>query len=249
MPSTDFSPLKLLASEAAAPVLVALLMLAYLGGFLTLSGKARRHMAAGAAAFAIGAATLFVALSPPLADLNDALFSAHMAQHLVIVAAAAPLLTLSSPSRVLARVLPYGCRRRLIRIMRRPLAVRVSHMGRDLTLATTCFAAIFLVVHVPPVYALARENGQFHAGVHLFLLGSALLFWSVVVNSRGRRLPAIGACFFLAAECGMLGFLAVFARDAWYSEPDAPPALGLTPLADQQLGGALMWVLGGLPFL
>src|SRR5207248_6387997 len=91
------------------------------------------------------------------------------------------------------------------------------------------------------------DNLLFHGIVHVLLLGSALVYWSAVLNSAGCRLAAIGSCFFLAAECGILGFLLVFSRDPWYGEP-AGTSLGLSRLADQQLGGAVMWVFGGIPY-
>src|SRR5947209_5944110 len=50
-----------------------------------------------AAAFAGGLATLIVALLSPLDALDDALFSAHMVQHLLLVLVAAPLIVLGAP--------------------------------------------------------------------------------------------------------------------------------------------------------
>jgi putative membrane protein len=43
---------------------------------------------------------------------------------------------------------------------------------------------------------------------------------------------------------GVLAALLVFSPSPWYAHP-APDAWGLTRLADQQLAGAVMWVLGG----
>jgi putative membrane protein len=47
----------------------------------------------------------------------------------------------------------------------------------------------------------------------------------------------------------MLGALLTFAREPLYAvHAVAPLEWGLTPLADQQLGGLLMWVPAGLPY-
>ena len=45
-----------------------------------------------------------------------------------------------------------------------------------------------------------------------------------------------------------LGALLTFAPSAWYPL-DAAPAFGLTALEDQQLGGLVMWVPGGLAYM
>src|SRR3546814_4508701 len=66
-----------------------------------------------AACFAGGMASLFCALVWPLDGLADALFSAHMAQHMVLTVMAAPLLVLGAPPLPLLLVLPARWRRAL----------------------------------------------------------------------------------------------------------------------------------------
>jgi putative membrane protein len=45
-----------------------------------------------------------------------------------------------------------------------------------------------------------------------------------------------------------LGALLTFAPSAWYPL-DGAPAFGLTALEDQQLGGLVMWLPGGLAYM
>jgi putative membrane protein len=48
---------------------------------------------------------------------------------------------------------------------------------------------------------------------------------------------------------GLLGALLTFAPGSLYTAHATAPLLwGFSPLADQQLGGLLMWVPAGLPF-
>ena len=50
-------------------------------------------------------------------------------------------------------------------------------------------------------------------------------------------------------QMGLLGALLTFAPDALYAiHQTAPLAWGFAPLADQQLGGIIMWVPAGLPY-
>lgn len=56
-------------------------------------------------------AAVFFALVWPLDRLGEALFSAHMAQHMVLMHIAAPLLVLGAPLPVMFRALPLAWRR------------------------------------------------------------------------------------------------------------------------------------------
>jgi putative membrane protein len=58
----------------------------------------------------------------------------------------------------------------------------------------------------------------------------------------GGRLPSVYS--------GALRALLTFAALPWYpAYAQTTTAWGRTPLQDQQLGGLLMWVLGGIPYL
>ena len=66
------------------------------------------------------------------------------------------------------------------------------------------------------------------------------------------RAPVDALLYILAAfaQMGMLGALLTFAPQQLYAaHAIAPLDWGFTPLADQQLGGLLMWVPAMLPYL
>src|SRR5437773_2244493 len=76
-----------------------------------------------AIAFAGGWLTLAVALSPPLDQWSDTWLVAHMVQHELLMAIAAPLMAVSAPLVALLWALPAGVRRpALAAIRRRPIA-------------------------------------------------------------------------------------------------------------------------------
>jgi len=58
------------------------------------------------AAFAGGLIALWLALGSPLAELDEQLLTAHMAQHLLLMTVAAPLILLGAPSITLLHGLP-----------------------------------------------------------------------------------------------------------------------------------------------
>ena len=86
---------------------------------------------------------------------------------------------------------------------------------------------------------------------HACFLGSALLFWWTAIAPSGRRRLARGAdvlyVFTGGFQGAVLGALFVFASSPlfpFYSQARTAP-WGLTPLSDQQLAGAVMWVPSG----
>ncbi len=169
-----------------------------------------------------GAAALVVlaiALVSPLCALSSALFSARVVHHVLLVAMAAPLLALARPARV-----PTG-------------------VGLPFLVAT---AALWFW-HAPAPYDAALEHVGLYWLMQASLLGSAWLFWRAAFSRpAGSGAPWV---LFAYMAMGLLGALLTFAPRPLYGAHAMGPLLwGMDPLADQQLGGLLMWVPAGLPF-
>jgi putative membrane protein len=217
------------------------------------SGRGRVVTTGEVAAFVAGLAAVAVALVSPLDALATALFAAHMGQHLLLTAVAAPLLVLGAGRLVLSRGLPPAARRALGRwecrlVGRRSRRARVGLLAA----AVLVFAATFWSWHAPGLYQAALTSPWVHALEHLTMLTSALVLWAavVVVARRGAVLAAVVALFAASAQEVALAGLVTLAPSAWYGAYAEPAAAwGLSPLADQQLAGALMWTLGGLAYL
>ena len=181
------------------------------------------------------------------------LFSAHMAQHTVLIAAAAPLLVLGRPVIPSLWALPQGWRRTLGGWTRagwfRPLWATLT---RPLV-AFLLHAVALWVWHLPALYQESVRSDWVHTLQHVSFLGTALLFWWAMLHGRGGRAGYGVAVFFLFAtlvHSGALGALLTFAPSAWYPIYGPATALwGLTPLEDQQLAGLIMWVPAGAVYL
>lgn len=199
-----------------------------------------------------GIAALGVALAPPVETLSSALASAHMGQHLLLIAVAPPLLVLGTRRGALLRALPVRLRP-LVGRWRRSLAGRA---GAWVAGQAAVLAALHVLVlwtwHAGAVYDAALAQPLLHLLEHATFLGTALLAWAALLDARPR--PAIGArvlvLFGLSAQSALLGLLLTFAPTPWYAGyADATAAYGLSRVADQQLAGVLMWVPGGVPYL
>lgn len=198
--------------------------------------------------FAGGVVALVVAVVSPLDALGEALFAAHMVQHLLLALVAAPLLLAGRVHLVAVQVLPVGVRRRWGRRLARTLR-RIGPLA--LIAAVALHIGITFAWHVPALYDLAVESAPAHALEHLTMLAGGLAFWAAMGASGPRPVAAAGLGAFAAAfSMILLSALLTFAPDAWYqAHQTTTAAWGLTPLEDQQMAAAIMWIPGGFVYL
>jgi putative membrane protein len=195
--------------------------------------------------FAEGVVVLFLALASPLHALSDEyLFTAHMAQHLLLTLVATPLLLAGTPGWLLAE---------LLRVTR---TTGFFRWALHPVIAFAGFNLIFMLAHLPPVYEATLGSDATHGAEHIVFLASALLLWLPILSPLPKVLPRYAApgqiAFFFAqtAPAMLLGGLITGASEPMYSTyAQAVRIVNLTALEDQQLGGLIMWVAGGTYFL
>jgi putative membrane protein len=209
----------------------------------------RRHVAG----FYAGLAALAAALVSPLDRLAGALFAAHMTQHLVLIAVASPLLVYGRPALPLRLGLGRGPRTRVP-----PAAIpalrRLRCLSNNPLLVGGLHGVVLWAWHLPGLYTAALRNGAIHAAEHVSFLLTGLLFWRLVIRRSPKAklpyAPAILLVFVTSLQSGALGALLTFAPSVLYPvHGGGPAAWGLTPLEDQQLAGAIMWVPQGMLYL
>jgi putative membrane protein len=189
--------------------------------------------------FAAALGVLLLALLSPLNALADGyLFSAHMAQHIVLLLIVPALLWLSLPRSLSLAAGP--------RFLAHPLPGWLAGVG-----------AMWLW-HAPALCNAAVASRPVHLlqTVSLIVLGG--VFWRQVLAPREEeRLSPPGAVLYLfsaCAACSILGIIITFSPVAVCSIYAMPPAdhlgmlqtirtgWGFSPERDQQIGGLLMWV-------
>ena len=85
-----------------------------------------------------------------------------------------------------------------------------------------------------------------------FFLVSALLFWWSLFYVRGQAGYGVGVLyvFTTAVHTSILGALLTFAPVTWYpAYSQRALAWGVSPIADQQIGGLIMWIPAGVIYL
>lgn len=200
-----------------------------------------------AASFAAGTVLLIVALASPLDTMADSLFAAHMTQHMLLIAGVPPLLILGAPLTAFAWLGPL---QRLVQPLQ-PVLRRVARVATIPVWAFSAHTAVLWAWHAPPLYQAALLRPALHALEHATLFGTAMLLWWSALRPAGIRRVGygIGVLTMLATamQSGALGALLTMSRTPWYAIGSAGAAAwGLTPLADQQVAGLIMWIPGGL---
>lgn len=209
------------------------------------AGRGASKLQAGC--FAAGWLLAAAALVTPLHALSRELFTAHMIEHEVLMVLSAPLLVLSRPLGVMVWALP----RRWRRPVGRATNIAAYLAGWDIAsrplVATALHAAAIWLWHAPLLFEAALRHEALHWLQHLSFFVTALLFWWAMLDRHARRSGIPVFCLFATAlHTGFLGILITFLpRPIFPAQSIAADGFGLTPLADQQLAGLIMWIPGG----
>jgi cytochrome c oxidase assembly factor CtaG len=195
--------------------------------------------------YSAGWLILASALCSPLHEISEHLFTAHMVEHELIIALAAPLLAVARPIGAFAWAMPAPVRLRLAILGRvRPMRVAWSKLTSPLT-ATVVHGAVIWLWHAPALFDLAVADESLHRLQHLSFLISALAFWWALLQ-RSERGAAVLHLFATMLHTTALGALIALAPRVLYMRQTADALhWGLTPLQDQQLAGLVMWVPAG----
>jgi putative membrane protein len=206
-----------------------------------------------ASAFFAGCASAALALLGPLDRWSEVLFSAHMAQHEVLMLIAAPLMVLGRPFIVTLWGLTPSSRAAVAGFARRPLVVRVWDRCTGALTVLLLHAAVLWAWHVPALFESALHSESVHVVQHLgFFLTAALFWWALVHGRYGRLGYGIGVMYVFATamHTQILGALLTFGSRTWYPTHTARTvAAGMNAVADQQLAGIVMWIPFGVVFV
>lgn len=206
--------------------------------------------------FGGGIAAMAAALLSPVAVYSERLFFMHMIQHLLLLLIAPPLLLMGAPLVPSLWGLPASLRRVAgRRLGPRGALARIGHVLTLPAVAVALYVGTIAVWHIPAFYDAAQGRTITHDIEHAAFFGTALLYWWPIIHpSGGRRRLSVGRAIpyllppFL--EGMLIGALITFAdRPIYRTYAEMEPTWGMSALDDQELGGLIMWVPGGMLFL
>jgi len=203
-----------------------------------------------------GIAALFIAIASPLEALDDLLLQIHMTQHLLLMLVAPSLLLAGAPAIPIVR----GLSPRIVRALVGPLLR--SNAARELfawltqpLVAWIAFVAATWIWHLPATFQLALRSDGWHVVEHACFFTTALMFWYPVIQpwpatARWPRWAMLPYLLLADGQNTILAALFMFSDRLIYPfYASAPRVAGFTPLGDQIVAGAIMWVPGSLFYL
>jgi len=196
-------------------------------------------------AFHLGTLALFMALCSPIDEAAETyLLSAHMAQHILILFATAPLWVLGVPDWFIDDV-----GRRL------PAVVR---SGRKLTQPMAAFGIFNVTLiawHIPALYQASLHSDGVHIFQHLtFIVAGIIGWWPVLAAAQDsvpratRSVQLIYLILMIFPGLGLAVLLTLSPR-VLYPFYQAAVSAGIDPLGDQEAAGILMWFTGTVAYL
>jgi putative membrane protein len=218
-------------------------LLVYLRGWLRLPSHDQENFKGWrVVSFVLGLLFIWIASASPLATLDHEMLTAHMAQHLLLMTLAPPLILLGMPRKALGRPFRSEPVRKFASVITQPAFCWVAA------------AATLVLWHIPAVFMLGLRSPIWHGAEQASFVVTGLLFWSPVVlpfvrplSNRLNRMRwpewSILLYLFLATlPCDILsGFLVFCDRVVYPVFLTSQRSFGLSALEDQQCAGALMW--------
>jgi putative membrane protein len=200
--------------------------------------------------FFIGIAAIYGVLMTRFELLSQHMFFFNRIQHAVMHHLGPFLIALSWPQAPLSRGMPLGLRRLCDTA---PVRILLDALQRPVP-ATLLFEGLLFFWLLPPVMYVAMLNTRLYWIMNASMVLDGLLFWCVVLDPRPS--PPLRSGYFARAA---MAFLIIFPQIAvgtllGLAQRDLYPSFALCgrvyaaigPLADQQIGGLILWVPAGM---
>ncbi len=205
--------------------------------------------------FYAGLVVLLIAVESPIDYWADDYFFVHMIQHLLLMFAAPTLIVAGAPWQPLLAALPGRSGQSVTRGgpargWSRPLRALGGLALRPwVSVGLFNFAMVFW--HLPGPFDLAENNQAVRIWLmHGSFFVTGVLFWLQFIPSPPfhRRMPLPSRVAALLVTNVIMFLIAIslsfFVSGSVYSVYDHIPGVTLPPLADQQIGAAILWVCG-----
>lgn len=239
---------------AFLPVLVIALL--YFLGLRAIRGQGGRKFPAWRPPlFLAGVAVVAVVILGPVDLLADYAFTWHMIQHQWLIMVGIPLILLGAPFIPVIRGIPREWRWRWFVPFARNRVVRaVASYGTRPIPGLLFMNGTLLLWHFPGIYDLALKNAAAHYLEHFLFVFAAVMFWWNIVTpypfaSRLNYLMRLVLIFLSSLFNTVLGAMISFSDAVLYGYSERTEFWGLTMHSEQELGGLLMWVGGGMMYL
>ncbi len=231
----------------------------YVAGVVRLRRRGDEWPAGRTAAWLLGCAVLLFATSSGLGRYMPAMFSVHMAAHMLLSMLVPILLVLGAPTTLALRALPAAGKGNPPGPREWLLAGLHSRWSRFFThpvVATVMFVAGFYGLYFGGIFDAAVSHHAAHVLMNLhFLMSGYLFYWVVIgIDPTPRSVPQLAKIGMVFASIPLHAFFGVVLMgmpkllgERFYRSLQLPWHTDL--LGDQSLGGSIAWAAGEVPLV
>lgn len=194
-----------------------------------------------------GLLAIVLAVDGPMDTYADVDLAVHMAQHLLLLDVAAPLVVLGAPITVALRALAPATRSQyLLPVLRSGI---VHALSRPVVVGIV-YAGDLVLTHFTGFYNLALYHQWVHDLEHLSYLVIGVLLWAAVLGvdpvqdrpSHPQRIMLVLLLMPVMAIISLVFILATRSLYPYYQALPEPWGGSTHALGNQALAGAIMWI-------
>lgn len=233
-----------LAIDPGAALLVLVAAVLYAGGAGRLARRGRAWPGGRSVAFALGLVVVVVATQSGLAGAEAERFSLHTVQHVLLGMVAPALLALGAPVTLALQASSRPTQTAVLRLLhRRPVAALTHPVS-----AWLVFGGSLVLLYFSPLLELSLRHDLVHAAVHLqFLAAGGLFCWTAIgVDPTRWRLPHGARLLFVLLAVPVHAIVGLALLGSVDPLAGGFYGTGADALADQRLGGGILWATGDL---
>ena len=231
----------------------------YIAGIVRLRRRGDEWPLGRTVAWLLGCGLLLFTTSSGLGRYMPAMFSMHMAAHMLLSMLIPILLVLGAPTTLALRALPTAGKGNPPGPREWLLAGLHSRWSRFFThpvVATLMFVAGFYVLYFGGIFDAAVSHHGAHVLMNLhFLMSGYLFYWVVIgIDPTPRAVPPLGKIGMVFASIPLHAFFGVLLMGTadilgqrFYRSLQLPWHTDL--LGDQRLGGSIAWAAGEVPLV
>ena len=231
----------------------------YLAGVVRLRRRGDDWPVGRTIAWLLGCGLLLFTTSSGLGRYMPAMFSMHMAAHMLLSMLIPILLVLGAPTTLALRALPTAGKGNPPGPREWLLAGLHSGWSRFFThpvVATVMFVAGFYVLYFGGIFDAAVSHHGAHVLMNLhFLMSGYLFYWVVIgIDPAPRVIPSLGKIGMVFASIPLHAFFGVMLMgssvllgERFYRSLQLPWHTDL--VGDQRLGGSIAWAAGEVPLV
>lgn len=206
----------------------------YLVSVRRLRARGHRWSTGATAAFLAGWVVVWIAVGSGLAAYDDVNVTLHVAQHLLLMMVAPPLLALGKPVTLAIQVSRRANQLRIVRVVNHPLVAAVTFP----VVAWLIYYGVMYTYFLSGVYDYSISHQLFHDATHLTFLVVGYLYWQPMIGADPSRWRLGYPTRVLSLFVGMPFEVFLGISITFMTRPIDP----INTLANTRAGGYLFWI-------